>query len=53
MGERVTRGAAPRATMAAGDDEDFDYQAADAVLPVLARLLGLESQEQGGADGTG
>lgn len=53
MGERVKRGAAPRTALAIGDDEAFDYEAADAVLPVLARLLGLDAREQGGADGNG
>ncbi len=53
MGERVSQGAAPRVAAVAGDDEAFDYEAADAVLPVLAQLLGLKMQAEGGADGSG
>ncbi len=52
MGKRVVRGAASRVKAAAGDAAAFDVAAADAVLPVLAQLLGLESPEPGGADGS-
>ena len=53
MGERVKRGAAPRVAVAAGDDTAFDFEAAEAVLPVLAQLLDLKIQGEGGGDGSG
>jgi hypothetical protein len=53
MGERVKRGGSPRIAAAAGNDDAFDYETADAVLPVLAQMLGLDLAEKEGADGSG
>ncbi|NEV64542.1 DUF5682 family protein [Thiorhodococcus minor] len=44
MGERVKRGMAPRLG-AAPSDGDFDQARAEATLPLLSRLLGLEDRE--------
>lgn len=52
MGERVKRGGAPPMAAAVGDDAAFDYETADAVLPVLAQMLGLDLPI-GGADESG
>ncbi len=46
LGERISKGAGSGASAATGEAGAFNYERAESVLPVLAKILGLEQNHE-------